>query len=181
MARFNQKEQTGHRKSFIDDCTRKAWGAACHAAWMEKSLNELIAHYQALQAEDKGLEAEAKANAEGFDGHTVENRHKRAEMQKKRTDIGNQMKLVAKNTQEGAVAMQRLLDSVDQNLLLADHAKDWSWIEKEEPKPLTPGHDVYVLQKDWVDRKAGETLTREEVGDGKIYKDLIAKGVIVEN
>jgi transcriptional regulator with PAS, ATPase and Fis domain len=131
MARFNQKEQTEQRKTFIADCMEKAWGAACHASWMEQSLNELIAHYQKLQAEDKEVEAAIKANAEGFDNHTVENRNKRAEMQKKRTDISNQMKLIAKNTQEGAAAMQRLLDSVDQNLLLADHAKEWSWKEVE--------------------------------------------------
>lgn len=132
MARFNQKEQTEHRKAFIDDCTHKAWGAACHAAWMEKSLNELIAHYQKLQAEDKEIEAAIKVNADGFDNHTVENRNKRAEMQKKRTDIDKQMKLIAKNTQEGAAAMQRLLDSVDQNLLLAEHAKDWQWKENAD-------------------------------------------------
>jgi hypothetical protein len=39
------------------------------------------------------------------------------------------MKLVGKNTQEGAGAMQRLLDNVDQNLLLAEHAKTWEWQE----------------------------------------------------
>jgi hypothetical protein len=126
-------QQSTHRKDFINDCMQKAWGAACHAAWMEKSLNELIAHYQKLQADDKAIEADIKTNVDGLDTHSVANRNKRAEMQKTRTNIGNQMKLIAKNTQEGAVAMQKLLDSVDQNLLLADHAKDWSWIEKEEP------------------------------------------------
>jgi len=30
--------------------------------------------------------------------------------------------------------MQKLLDSKEQNLMLADHAKDWSWVEVEEPK-----------------------------------------------
>jgi len=131
MARFNQKEQTEHRKAFIADCMFKAWGAACHADWMQKSLNELIAQYQKLQAEDKALETEITANADGFNGHTVENRNKRNELQKRRTTIGNNMKLIATNTQQGAQAMQRLLDSVDQNLLLADHAKEWSWKEVE--------------------------------------------------
>jgi hypothetical protein len=133
MSRFTAKEQTEHRKSFIDDCLHKAWGAACHAGWIEKSLTELIAAYQKLQVEDKELETAIKANAEGFDNHTVENRNKRAEMQKKRFNIANQMKLIAKNTQEGAESMQKLLNSVDQNLTLADHAKDWSWVEKAEP------------------------------------------------
>jgi hypothetical protein len=134
MTRFNQKEQTEQRKAFVADCLNKAWGAACHADWMQKSLNELIAHYQKLQAEDKEVEAATNLNAASLDHHTVENRNKRAEMQKRRTNIANQMKLIAKNTQEGAAAMQRLLDSVDQNLLLADFAKDWSWVEKEEPE-----------------------------------------------
>jgi hypothetical protein len=132
MARFNEKEQTAQRKAFIADCIEKAWGAACHADWIQKSLNELVAHYQKLQAEDKEIEAVIKANAEGFDNHTVENRNKRAAMQKKRTDVGNQMKLIAENTREGGNAMRRLLDSVDQNLLLADFAKDWSWKEVDE-------------------------------------------------
>lgn len=134
MARFSEAQQKVQRHAFIADCMEKAWGAACHAAWMQKNLNELIAHYQKLQAEDKELEGEIKTNADALDYHTVENREKRATMMKKRTNIANQMKLIATNTKDGAAAMQRLLDSVDQNLLLAEHAKDWSWIEKEEPK-----------------------------------------------
>ena len=180
MARFNDKQQASLRANFIDDCHGKAWGASCHASWMQKSLNELIAHYKKLQIDDHELEAKINSLEDALDYHTVENRQKRAELSKNPTNINNQMKLVAKNTQEGAVALQRLLDSVDQNLLLADYAKDWSWVEKEEPKPLTPDHEVYVLQKDWADRKAGETVTREEVGDGAIYKDLIEQGVIIE-
>jgi hypothetical protein len=134
MARFNQKEQTEHRKAFIEDCLHKAWGAACHADWMQKSLNELVAHYQKLQVEDKELEKQIQENLDGFDGHTVANRNKRNELAKKRNAIANQMKLIGQNTQQGAQAMQRLLDSVDQNLLLADFAKDWSWVEKAEPR-----------------------------------------------
>ncbi len=42
--------------------------------------------------------------------------------------------LIAQNTQQGAASMQKLLDSKEQNLMLADHAKDWSWVEVEEPK-----------------------------------------------
>lgn len=180
METFTTKEQTAYRKSFIEECTQKVWGAACHAGWLEKNLNENIGNYQKLQVEDKALEAAIKANLEGPGGHTVENRNKRIGLQKKRNDIAQTQKIIAQNTQMGAASMQKLLDSVEQNLLLAKHAKDWSWVEKAQPKPQTPDH-VFVLQKDWVDKKAGETLTREEVGDGSIYKDLIAKGVIVED
>ena len=131
MARFNQKEQIEKRKAFIEEALTKAWGAACHAALIERSLNELIAQYQKLQAEDKAVEADIKTNIDGLDAHSVANRTKRAELQKKRTNIGQQMKLIGKNTQEGAEAMQRLLNNVDQNLSLADFGKDWSWVEKD--------------------------------------------------
>jgi hypothetical protein len=82
--RFTDKEQTAQCKAFIADCHQKAWGAACHASWLEKSLNELIARYQRLQKEDKEVEAEIKANLEGLDGHTVANRNKRNELAKRR-------------------------------------------------------------------------------------------------
>jgi hypothetical protein len=183
MARFTEKQQKAHRQGFIDDCMDKAWGAACHADWISKSLTELVTEYQKLQAEDKALEAQITANAEGFNGHTVANRNKRNELQKRRNAIANTMKLVATNSQKGAETMQRLLDSVDQNLLLADFAKDWSWTEVEataEPE-IKPLRDVYVLQKDWSDRKAGDSITRDELGDGAIYRDLIEKGVITED
>jgi uncharacterized phage infection (PIP) family protein YhgE len=130
---FKPKEQDAHRKAFIDACMQKAWDAACHAAFIELNLNELVAGYQKLQAEDRELEDRIKDNLEQLDSHTVENRNKRTEMQKKRTNIANQMKLMAKNIQEGAASMQKLLNSLDQNLLLAEHAKDWSLVEKAEP------------------------------------------------
>ena len=86
-----------------------------------------------MQVEDKELEAAIKANAESPGYHTVENRDKRAEMQKKRTNIGNAMKLIAKNINEGTTVMQNQLNSVDQNLSLAEFARDWSWVEAEKP------------------------------------------------
>lgn len=136
MARFNQKQQTEHRNAVMEDCERKAWAAACQADWISTKLTENIAEYQRLQAEDKALEKEIKENAEGFNSHTVENRNKRAELQKKRASIEKLMKAVAVNTQEGSKRMQLFLDSVDQNLALADHAKNWNWVEKDEPEEV---------------------------------------------
>jgi hypothetical protein len=133
MQAFNTKEQAAHRKAFIDECLQKAWGAACHAGFIEKNLNESIAAYQKLQAEDKKLDEEINTYADALDQHTVANRNKRAELQKTRTNIANEMKLIARNTQQGAESMQKLLTSKEQNLLLAEHAKDWSWVEKEKP------------------------------------------------
>jgi hypothetical protein len=132
---FTAKEQTAHRNAFIAEAHQKAWAAACHADFISKNLNELIGRYQKLQAEDREHENAIKTNADGLDSHTVENRNNRNELQKKRTGIAQEMKAIATNTQQGAQSMQKLLDSVDQNLLLAEHAKDWSWkqpVDKEE-------------------------------------------------
>lgn len=130
---FTEAQQKAARKEFIEECRQKAWGASCNASFIEASLNELIAKYQQMQKEDRQIEADIKSNAEGFNGHTVENRNKRAEMQKNRSNIANAMKLVAKNIQEGSVTMQRLLDTVDNNLSLAKHAATWEWSEVAEP------------------------------------------------
>lgn len=132
MARFTIKEQTEKRKAFIDECMQKAWGAAAHAAWIEKTLNELIAKYQDFQKQDRAIDAEMKLSLDAPDHHTVENRNKRAHLQKERNTISSNMKLIGKNMKEGTETMQRLLNSTDQNLLLADFAKEWEWKEVEE-------------------------------------------------
>jgi len=137
MNRFNDQQQSEHRQAFTKDCMQKAWGAACHADWIQKSLDKLLAHYQALKAQDRELEERIKTNADGTNGHTKENRNLRADLQKKRSVIGTQMRLIAQNIQQGAATMQKMLDSVDQNLLLADHAQSWNWIERVEPEKST--------------------------------------------
>jgi chromosome segregation ATPase len=137
MNRFSDGEQIEHRESFIKDCMQKAWGAACHADWIQKSLDKLLAHYQSLKAQDRELDERMKTNADGVNGHTKENRNLRADLQKQRSGIDRQMRLIAQNVQQGATTMQKMLDSVDQNLLLADHAKGWSWIERAEPAKST--------------------------------------------
>jgi hypothetical protein len=42
--------------AFIDECRQKAWGAACHADWISKGVDDIMAHYQKLQPEDRALE-----------------------------------------------------------------------------------------------------------------------------
>jgi uncharacterized protein YlxW (UPF0749 family) len=109
MATFTDKQQKAHRMAFIEECRQKAWGAACHADWISKSIDDLIAHYQKLQAEDNQLEADIKELANAIDYHTVENREKRKGMQERRDRLAPQMQQTAQSAQQGQKAMQQLL------------------------------------------------------------------------
>ena len=91
---FTKPEQEKHRKAFIDECRQKAWGAACHADWISKGVDDIMAHYQKLQAEDRALEEAIKAAEVAVDYHTVENRNKRKAMQERRNTLAQQMKLI---------------------------------------------------------------------------------------
>ena len=68
--------------------------------------------------------------------------------------------------------MEQIQASIETQLALAKHAETWEWKDR-------PARDV--LKKDWSDRKAGDTITDAELGDGVIYRDLIANGVISES
>jgi predicted nucleic acid-binding Zn-ribbon protein len=46
---FTEKQQAAHRKTFIEECQHKAWGARCHAEWISKQLDDLVAQFQKLQ------------------------------------------------------------------------------------------------------------------------------------
>jgi hypothetical protein len=127
MAQLTDQEQKQRRDAFIEEANIKAWGAACHAAFVEKRLTDLIAQYKKMQQEDRELEASIKTNAEGPDYHTVENREKRATMQKQRTNLASAMKSIAKNINEGTTVMQNLLNIANQNVSLAEFSKDWDW------------------------------------------------------
>jgi hypothetical protein len=128
---FTEKQQDTHRKAFIEECRQKAWGAACHGEWISKNNNELFAHYQKLQAEDKELEAKIDEAAKAPDYHTVDNRDKRKEMQERRNQLAAAMKTLAENGQRADKAMQQLLQSAESSLALAKHAEEWEWQEAE--------------------------------------------------
>jgi DNA anti-recombination protein RmuC len=128
---FTEKQQKEHRVYFINECRQKAWGAACHADWISKSVDKLLAHYQKLQAEDLTLEADSKELASALDAHTVDNREKRKAIQGRRDQLTQQMQATAQSAQQGQKAMQQLLQSVESNLELAKHAEDWKWKEVE--------------------------------------------------
>jgi hypothetical protein len=129
MATFTDKQQKEHREAFIEDCRQKAWSAACHADFVSKSLDEVLAGYEKLKKEDGELEAKIKEAETALDYHTVENRQKRRTMQERRNGLSRQMQFLIKNHEEGQRAMQNLYQSIESNLALAKHAETWLWKE----------------------------------------------------
>ena len=69
---FTEKQQKEHRQAFIHECRQKAWGAACHADWVSKGLDAVMANYQKLQDDDRALAEEIKTLETAVDYHTVE-------------------------------------------------------------------------------------------------------------
>lgn len=128
---FSAADQKKHREAFIEECHAKAWGAACHADWISKDLDELLAEYKKLQEQDKALETEAEALKNALDNHTVENRNKRKGIQEKRDKLAQQMQVIAANAQQGHKAVQQLYQSIETSLALAKHAETWEWKEVE--------------------------------------------------
>jgi hypothetical protein len=129
---FTDTQQKQHRKAFIEECRQKAWSAACHADFISKGIDDLMAHYQKLQEEDRELEANIKEADSAIDYHTVDNRQKRKGMQEKRYQLAKQMQLIGQNAQEGHKAMTQLQASVEGALHLAGHAEKWEWKEVEK-------------------------------------------------
>jgi len=126
---FTAAEQITHRKEFIAECRQKAWGARCHADWIAKNIDELMAEYKKIQDEDRTLEADIKELASAIDSHTVDNRNKRKALQEKRNALGPQAQFLAQSAQQAQKAMQGLLQSVESTLALAAHAETWVWKE----------------------------------------------------
>jgi hypothetical protein len=81
---FPKPEQAKHRKAFIEECRQKAWGAACHADWISKGVDDIMAHYQKPLAEHRACEEAIKAAEVAVDYHTVENRNERKAFQERR-------------------------------------------------------------------------------------------------
>lgn len=102
---FTEKQQKEHREKFINECRQKAWGASCHADWVSKGLDTIVAFYQKLSDEDRDLEAEIKAIETSADYHTVENRNKRKALQGRRNEIAKVMSSIAADMQQGQKAL----------------------------------------------------------------------------
>lgn len=128
---FTEAQRKKHRDAFIEECRAKAWGASCHADWVAKGLDELLAEYKKLQEQDKALETESEALKNALDNHTVENRNKRKGIQEKRDQVAAQLKAIAANAQTGQKALEQLYQSIETSLALAKHAEGWEWKEVE--------------------------------------------------
>ena len=138
---FTKKEQTERRAAYIEECRQKAWGAACHAEWISKGLDRVVAHYTKLQEEDRKLEADIKELETAVDYHTVENRNKRKAMQERRNMLAKQCEEIGQSARQGQEAMQNVLASVETNISLANFAETWEWKEVEA-KPADAADNV---------------------------------------
>jgi len=131
MTTFTKEQQAQARKSFIDKSRENAWGAACHADFLAKTMEGLFAEHQKLIDEDTQLETEIKALDNSTDHHTVENRTKRKRMQEVRQQISKQMEVAKTAVQRAMQQMHELLQTAEFNLKLAKHAETWEWKEAE--------------------------------------------------
>jgi hypothetical protein len=93
MTTFTKEQQAQARKSFIEKSRENAWGAACHADFLSKTMEGLFDEHQKLIDEDARLEKEIKALDNATDHHTVENRTKRKRMQEVRQQLSKQMEI----------------------------------------------------------------------------------------
>jgi hypothetical protein len=132
---FTEPQQKKHRTAFIEECRQKAWGAHCHADWISKNLEELLANYQNLQAEARELEVKIDELAKAPDYHTVDNREKRKEMEKRGTAIAAQMKRLFESAQEGQKAISQLIQSAENSLALAKHAEGRGGVFRSKSNP----------------------------------------------
>jgi hypothetical protein len=130
-------DQEQHRSTFINDCHQKAWSAACHADFIAKQLDELMARYAKFKEEDDTLAAEIKDAENAPDYHTVENRAARKVKQERRNQLAQIMQALGTNMGQGQKALEQLQTSIDSNLSLATHAESWSWPEPktDDPEP----------------------------------------------
>jgi hypothetical protein len=131
VSTFTKVQQADHRKSFLQECHQKAWGARCNADFIAKGLDDLTAEYTKLKAEDDQLAADIKELESAPDHHTVDNRGKRRARQGKRDDLVKVQNVLGENIRQGQRAMQNLLQSVETNLALAEFAQTWEWKDAE--------------------------------------------------
>jgi hypothetical protein len=126
---FTDEQQKQHRGEFIDDYRQKAWGAACHADFIAKGLDELFGHYKKIQDQDRTLEADIKELEGALDSHTADNRNKRKALNEKRQALAKQLEIISASAREGQKALADAAQSMDLNLRLASHAEKWEWAE----------------------------------------------------
>jgi hypothetical protein len=131
MTTFDPIQNVEHRNAYIKECRQKAWGYACHADWISKDLDLMLAQYKKLQDEGNMLDADIKELKNAIDEHTVDNRNKRKALQERRNEIGPQMQSLMGLMPYGQKTMQELLRNVELQLGLAKHAETWEWKESQ--------------------------------------------------
>jgi hypothetical protein len=141
-------DQEPQRSAFINECRQKAWGAACHADYISKQLDELIAQYAKFKEEDDTLAADSKELESAIDYHTVDNRNKRKEKQERRNQLARILQALSANMGQGQKALEQLQVSIESNLALAAHAEGWSWPEEKLPNPEDDGPHALGSQID---------------------------------
>ena len=124
---FTDDQQNEHREAFIKECRQNAWGAACHADFISKQLDDLMKEYAKLKEEDDTAAADIKELENAVDYHTVENREKRKALQEKRNQLAKVMQALGQNMGQGQKVLENLLTSMESNSALAEHAEGWEW------------------------------------------------------
>ncbi len=110
---FIIEQQKEHRDAFVKEGHQKAWGAACNAEWVGKRLDELMAQYEKMQAEDRGLEKEIKALDNAVDHHTKDNRDKRRALQERRNALTKSMEVIGQSANRPQEGTQQLYANVE--------------------------------------------------------------------
>jgi hypothetical protein len=126
---FDQTQNREAREAFIKECRQNAWGHACHADYVAKSTDKLIAEFAELKRQDDELAAEAETLAKALDYHTVENREKRKTLQDKRAELFKVREVLSRTIAEGNSFLKTLYQKVDSFTSLAEHAEKWTWPE----------------------------------------------------
>jgi len=129
MSTFTDKQQKAHRAAFIEECRQKAWSAACHADWISKGLDNVMAEYEKLQSQHELHTEKIKEYEAALDSHTKDNRDKRKALQERCGGLAKTMEQLRANMQQGQQALQGLYQNVESNLALAAHAEGWEWRE----------------------------------------------------
>jgi chromosome segregation ATPase len=131
MASFTDEQQTLHRDLFVEECRQKAWGAACHADWIAKQLDTLVADYTKLEVEQGRVDEEIKAT----DYKTPESRDKLKALQARRDALPARLTALKKNMQQVQQVLSGLYQNIEVNLQLATYAETWAWKEVSSQTP----------------------------------------------
>ncbi|HLH93526.1 MAG TPA: hypothetical protein VKW08_00265 [Xanthobacteraceae bacterium] len=134
MSTFTDAQQKAARKAFIEENKQKAWNAACHAEWIGKGLDQVVAECEKMQKEDEKLAEEIKALEASVVSHTKENRDQRKALQERRNGIAKTILGLRQHHERGQAAMAQLYQNVETSLALAKHAETWEWKEAQSPK-----------------------------------------------